>query len=375
VLPRQWIVLGGEALRLDAARTFLGAGGCRVLNHYGPTETTVGVLTHAVTAASLDAASALGAQTVPLGRPLGNTQAFVVDAYGNEQPVGIPGELWLGGAGVTQGYLNRPALTEERFTTFRGVRVYRTGDRVRRLPDGTMEFLGRADDQVKVRGYRVELGEVEQALRAHPGVAQGVVVLRTPQSGEPALVAYAVPKSGGYAVSHSDRPTSEKLTEWLAAQLPAYMVPSAVVLLEQLPLTANGKLDRAALPAPDAVGAAQASAFVAPRSETETVVAKIWRDVLKKEQVSVTDSFLDLGGHSLLAIRVLGRISKELGVRLALRALFETPTVEKVAAIIDAELAERRSAEEMARALAAVESLSDADVARLLEAESQEKQT
>jgi amino acid adenylation domain-containing protein len=370
VLPKQWLVLGGEALRLDAARTFLGAGGCRVLNHYGPTETTVGVLTHEVTAASLDAASALGAQTVPLGRPLGNTQAFVVDAYGNEQPVGIPGELWLGGAGVTQGYLNRPVLTAERFTTFRGVRVYRTGDRVRRLPDGTMEFLGRADDQVKVRGYRVELGEVEQALRAHPGVAQGVVIKRDEE-----LVAYAVAKQAGYAVSHSDRPTSEKLTEWLAAQLPAYMVPSAVVLLEQLPLTANGKLDRAALPAPDAVGAAQASAFVAPRSETETVVAKIWRDVLKKEQVSVTDSFLDLGGHSLLAIRVLGRISKELGVRLALRALFETPTVEKVAAIIDAELAERRSAEEMARALAAVESLSDADVARLLEAESQEKQT
>jgi amino acid adenylation domain-containing protein len=370
VLPKQWLVLGGEALRLDAARTFLGAGGCRVLNHYGPTETTVGVLTHAVTGASLDAASALGAQTVPLGRPLGNTQAFVVDAYGNEQPVGIPGELWLGGAGVTEGYLNRPVLTAERFTTFRGVRVYRTGDRVRRLPDGTMEFLGRADDQVKVRGYRVELGEVEQALRAHPGVAQGVVIKRDEE-----LVAYAVAKQAGYAVSHSDRPTSEKLTEWLAAQLPAYMVPSAVVLLEQLPLTANGKLDRAALPAPDAVGAAQASAFVAPRSETETVVAKIWRDVLKKEQVSVTDSFLDLGGHSLLAIRVLGRISKELGVRLALRALFETPTVEKVAAIIDAELAERRSAEEMARALAAVESLSDADVARLLEAESQEKQT
>jgi acyl carrier protein len=328
------------------------------------------VLTHEATSASLDAASALGAQTVPLGAPLANTQAFVVDAQGHEQPVGIPGELWLAGAGVTQGYLNRPVLTAERFTTFRGARVYRTGDRVRRLADGTLEFLGRADDQVKVRGYRVELGEVEQALRAHPGVAQGVVIKRDEE-----LVAYAVAKQAGYAVSHSDRPTSEKLTEWLAAQLPAYMVPSAVVLLEQLPLTANGKLDRAALPAPDAVGNAQASSHVAPRTETEAVVAKIWRDVLKKEHVSVNDSFLDLGGHSLLAIRVLGRISKELGVRLALRALFETPTVEKVAAIIDAELAERRSAEELARALAAVESLSDADVARLLEAESPEKQT
>jgi acyl-coenzyme A synthetase/AMP-(fatty) acid ligase/acyl carrier protein len=338
VLPRQTLVLGGEALNVELARTLVSAGACRVLNHYGPTETTVGVLTHEVTSNALEQATSLGAQTVPLGRPLANTQAFVVDAYGNEQPVGIPGELWLGGAGVTQGYLNRPALTAERFTNYRGAKVYRTGDRVRRLSDGTLEFLGRADDQVKVRGYRVELGEVEQALRAHPGVAQGVVVLRTPQSGEPALVAYAVPKSGGYAVSHSDRPTSEKLTEWLAAQLPAYMVPSAVVLLEQLPLTANGKLDRAALPAPDAPDASE-DAFVAPRTETEKALAAIWTEVLKREQVGVTDNFLALGGHSLLAIRVLGRISKTFGVRLPLRTLFDAPTIEQLAPRIEAERA------------------------------------
>jgi acyl carrier protein len=281
---------------------------------------------------------------VPLGTPLANTQAFVVDAYGIEQPVGIPGELWLGGAGVTQGYLNRPALTAERFTLFRGVKVYRTGDRVRRLSDGTLEFLGRADDQVKVRGYRVELGEVEQALRAHPGVAQGVVVLRTPENVEPALVAYAVAKQAGYAVSHADRPTSEKLTEWLAAQLPAYMVPSAVVLLEQLPLTANGKLDRAALPAPDAQDGSK-DAFVAPRTETETQLAAIWAEVLKREPVGVTDNFLALGGHSLLAIRVLGRISKTFGVRLPLRTLFDAPTIEQLAPRIDAERVPAASAE------------------------------
>jgi len=334
VLPRQVIVLGGEALSVELARTLLGAGRCRVLNHYGPTETTVGVLTHEVTSAALESATKLGAQTVPLGAPLANTQAVVVDAYGAEQPVGIPGELWLGGAGVTQGYLNRQALTAERFTTFKGARVYRTGDRVRRLSDGTLEFLGRADDQVKVRGYRVELGEVEQALRGHPGVAQCVVVLRTPEGGEPVLVAYAVPKSGGYAVSHADRPTSEKLTEWLAAQLPAYMVPSAVVLLEQLPLAANGKLDRAALPAPEAQDAGE-DAFVAPRTETEKALAAIWAEVLKREQIGVTDNFLALGGHSLLAIRVLGRISKTFGVRLPLRTLFETPTIEALAGAID----------------------------------------
>ncbi|HTK48052.1 MAG TPA: phosphopantetheine-binding protein, partial [Gemmatimonadaceae bacterium] len=165
-----------------------------------------------------------------------------------------------------------------------------------------------------------------------------------------------------------DRPTPEKLREWLAAQLPAYMVPAAVVLLERLPLTANGKLDRAALPAPDA-DATGGPSRIAPRTETEATIARIWRDVLKKDEIGVTESFLDLGGHSLLAIRVLGRISKELGVRLALRALFETPTVEAVSAVIDRELAERRSADQMAQALAAVESLSDAEVARLLAAD------
>jgi acyl-coenzyme A synthetase/AMP-(fatty) acid ligase/acyl carrier protein len=312
-----------------------------VVNHYGPTETTVGVLTHEVTTESLTAAAALGAQTVPLGRPLANTRTYVMDAHGQEQPLGVPGELWIGGAGVSSGYLNRPEMSAERFVSFKGERVYRTGDRVRRLSDGTLEFLGRADDQVKVRGYRVELGEVEQALRGHPGVAQGVVVLRSDGDDEPALVAYAVAKQSGYAVSHGDRPTAEKLTQWLAAQLPDYMVPGAVVLLETLPLTANGKLDRAALPAPDALAASAAEAQVAPRTETEVALAAIWADVLKREQIGMRDNFLALGGHSLLAIRVLGRISKTFGVRLPLRTLFETPTVEALAAAIDLVRAER----------------------------------
>jgi amino acid adenylation domain-containing protein len=354
VLPRRWVVTGGEALRPELARTLLGAGRCRVLNHYGPTETTVGVLTHEVTAASL------GAPTVPLGRPLANTRAYVVDAHGNEQPVGIPGELLLGGAGVARGYLGRDELTAERFVEHQGERVYRTGDRVRRLADGTIEFLGRVDDQVKVRGFRVELGEIEGVLRAHPGVEQAVAVLRDEE-----LVAYAVPRQAGYAVSHADRPTREKLVEWLAAQLPEYMVPNAVVLLDALPLTPNGKVDRAALPAPEG-GAAAVDSFVAPRTPTEETIARIWRDVLKKERVGVTDSFLDLGGHSLLAIRVLGRISKELGVRLPLRALFETPTVAQVAEVVDTELRRRADEEALRQALAAVEGLSDAEAERLL---------
>ncbi|MEP6619262.1 MAG: amino acid adenylation domain-containing protein [bacterium] len=366
VLPRAWVITGGEALRPELARELLAAGKCRLLNHYGPTETTIGVCTFEATTASLEEVRALGAQTVPLGRPLANTRTYVVDRHGVELPVGVSGELWVGGEGVTRGYMHRDDLTAEKFVTFRGERVYRSGDTTRRLANGVIEFLGRGDSQVKVRGYRVELGEVEQVLRGHPGVAQAVVLLRTEDDGSQRLVAYAVAKSAGYAVSHGDRPTTEKLGEWLGAQLPDYMVPSAVVLIDALPLTANGKLDIRALPVPGAVAQDAQDSYVAPRTATEEIVARIWRDVLKKERVGITDSFLELGGHSLLAIRVLGRISKELGVRLALRTLFETPTVEKVAAIIDAERAPVEADLAMREALAAVEGLSDAEVAKLL---------
>ena len=344
VLPTRWIVLGGEALRPDVARTLLGAGTCRVLNHYGPTETTVGVCTFEVTPESLDDVLAMGAQTVPIGAPLVNTHAYVVDGAGREQSVGIPGELWLGGRGVASGYFQRPDLTAERFVDYHGEsgteRVYRTGDRARRLADGRIEFLGRIDDQVKVRGYRVELGEIEHVLRGHPGVDAAVVVLRSANDGEePTLVAYVVPKQAGYAVSHSDRLTNESLTALLAAQVPEYMVPSAVVLLDALPLTPNGKVDKARLPSPDAsAGGGGQSGYVAPLTETELKVAAMWNEVLKRQDpVGLTDNFLALGGHSLLAIRVLGKISKAFGIRLPLRTLFDAPTVEQLAELIDIE--------------------------------------
>lgn len=342
LMPRRWLVLGGEALRLDLARALVGAGRGRILNHYGPTETTVGVLTFEATTDTLAAAAGLGAQTVPLGRPLANTHVYVVDPRGSEQPVGVPGEIWTGGAGVAEGYLERPDLTAERFILRGDERVYRSGDRARRLSDGTMEFLGRADDQVKVRGYRVELGEVEQSLRAHPGVETGVVVLRASDAGDAQLVAYVVARQDGYAVSHEGRATPEKLTDWMGAQLPEYMVPTAIVMLDALPLTANGKVDRAKLPEPDG-GSAHSSAFVAPRTPTEMQLAAIWADVLKRERVGATDNFLALGGHSLLAIRLLGKISKTFGVRLPLRSLFESPTVEQIAAAVDNAVASKKA--------------------------------
>jgi acyl carrier protein len=249
--------------------------------------------------------------------------------------VGVPGEHAIGGAGVTRGYLNRPELTAEKFVAFRNERVYRSGDRVRRLPDGEIEFLGRFDFQVKVRGYRVELGEIEQVLRAHPGVESAVVVLRAEDGAEPQLVAYAVAKQGGYAVSHTDRPTPERLREWVAAQLPDYMVPAVVVPLERLPLTPNGKVDKAQLPAPNAAAQEAEDRHVAPATETEVQLAAIWAEVLKKERVGATDNFLALGGHSLLAIRILGKLSRAFGVRLPLRTLFDAPTVQQLARHVD----------------------------------------
>lgn len=342
VLPRRWTVVGGEALRIDTARELLAAGTCRVLNHYGPTETTVGVCTFEATRTSLDALRSFGALTVPVGYPLANTRAYVVDANTSELPVGIPGELLIGGSGVAQGYLNRPELTAERFVQAAGERVYRTGDKVRRLENGAIEFLGRADDQVKVRGFRVELGEIAQALRSHPGVELAEVVLNK-SSDEVAVIGYVVAKQAGYAVSHTDRPTAERLRDWVASQLPEYMVPAAIVLLDQMPLTPNGKVDRQALPSPDATGGDVAE-FVAPRTDTETQLCQIWQDVLKKDKVGVTDNFLALGGHSLLAIRVLGKISKAFGVRLPLRTLFEAPTIEALALSVTAAKGDARGA-------------------------------
>jgi acyl carrier protein len=302
-----------------------------------------------------------GAQTVPVGKPLANTHAYVVDEHANEQPVGIAGELWLGGAGVANGYLNRPELTAERFVKLHGERVYRTGDRVRRLPDGTIEFRGRADDQVKVRGFRVELGEIEMVIAEHRGVAQSAVVLYASAEGGQRLVAYVVPQSGGYAAAHAAKVTSGEITEWITARLPEYMVPSAVVILDALPMTPNGKIDRRALPDPDA---ASTDGYVAPRSETETALAAIWADVLKRERIGITESFMTLGGHSLLAIRVLGKLSRQFGVRLPLRSLFDTPTIEELAQVVDAEVNAVKQ-RELAVALASLEGMSDEEARRL----------
>jgi amino acid adenylation domain-containing protein/non-ribosomal peptide synthase protein (TIGR01720 family) len=321
VMPRRWLVLGGESSPLGWVDSLLRmAPECAVFNHYGPTETTVGALTFRATAERPETPS----QTLVLGRPLPNYQAFVVDASLRPLPVGVPGELLIGGAGVARGYLGRPELTDERFIAnpFGAGRVYRTGDRVRMLADGNVEFLGRMDGQVKIRGFRVELGEIEAALRQAPGVAECAVVARD-DSGDLRLVAYVV---GGA--------DAEALRALLRRDLPEYMVPAAFVRMDALPLTANGKLDRRALPAPEA--AAAGDGFVAPRTPAEELVASIWAEVLRVERVGATDGFFALGGHSLLATRVVTRVRQVFGVELPVRALFEGPTVAELAERIEA---------------------------------------
>jgi thioester reductase-like protein len=276
------------------------------------------------------AGAAPAAGTVPIGRPLANTRAYVLDAAGQPAPVGVPGELHIAGDGVARGYLNRPELTAERFLPdpVHGGRMYRTGDRARWRPDGLLEFLGRFDEQVKVRGYRIEPGEVEAALAKHPAVRQAAVVARPDETGHQRLVAYFAPAAGAAA------PDAAGLAAFLRQSLPEHMLPTAWVALPELPLTAGGKVDRRALPAP-AGGIGSLRGYVAPRTPTEEQVAAAWAEVLGAERVGADDNFFDLGGHSLLAVRLVHRLRAATGVEVPLRQLFEAPTVAGLAAAID----------------------------------------
>lgn len=321
-LPRRWLVLGGEALSFELAEQIEAAGtGCRVLNHYGPTETTVGCCTFEVRPAEQKPPSA----TVPIGRPLAGARAYVLDARMEPVPVGVAGELCVGGIGVARGYVNRPEETAERFAEdLQGGRMYRTGDRVRFLRDGSIEFLGRLDHQLKIRGYRVEPGEIETALARHPAIREAAVVPVRDGDGDPRLVAYFV------AISE---PPLDELREFLAQSLPEYMLPSRWVPVSAFPLTASGKVDRLALPDPDSAQVQRRTEFVAPRDEVEAEIAAIWSALLGVEEVGVLDDFFALGGHSLLATQAIMRIRRIYG-DIPLGALFTSPTVGALAEVI-----------------------------------------
>lgn len=320
------VFCGGESLARRTEQRFFTQLDAALYHLYGPTEATVDVTSWVCQRHShLD--------TVPIGRPLQNVQLYILDEEMAPVPIGEPGELYVGGVQVAIGYLNRPALTAERFipdpfSADAGARLYRTGDRCRWRRDGTIDFLGRLDHQVKIRGVRIELGEVEAALRQHPSVQQVVVTVREDEPSAKQLVAYVVPVSGPAL-------TSDALTRFLRQTLPEQMVPAAVVFLDALPLSTNGKVDRQALPAPGSARPRLSESFVAPRTPVEHTLASIWSQVLHLDHVGVHDNVFDLGAHSLLMTQVVGRVRGACHVDLPLRAIFEAPTVAELAAYLE----------------------------------------
>jgi amino acid adenylation domain-containing protein/non-ribosomal peptide synthase protein (TIGR01720 family) len=329
VLPRRCLVLGGEAAAWElVSRIRQSAPGLRVINHYGPTEATVGATTYAVGERPTEP---WAPAWVPLGLPLPNLSVYLLNERLQPVPAGVPGEAFLGGKGVARGYLGRPDLTAERFIPdplggAPGARLYRTGDLARFLPDGTVEFLGRIDHQVKIHGFRIEIGEIEAVLASHPAVGEAVVAVREDHPGDRRLSAYFVPRRGRTA-------TTEELRAWLRQRLPDYMVPPTFVGLAALPLTPNGKVDRAALPAPERVPSRQGgAAHVPPRNAVEETLARIWAEVLGTEKVGIFDNFFELGGDSILSIEVIARANRE-GLRLNPRQVFQHQTLGELAAV------------------------------------------
>ncbi len=350
-------IIGGEALLAKSVsfwRNF--APNTRLINEYGPTETVVGCCVYEVSPET----SEVG--TVPIGRPIANTQLYILDRYLKPVPIGVIGELYIGGAGVARGYLNRPELTAEKFipdpfSEQPGNRLYKTGDLVRYLPDGNIEFLGRIDHQIKLRGFRIELGEIEAVLTQHPEVKQAVVLCREDDPNDKRLVAYVVLRSH---LSHSE--ITNELRHFLQNHLPEYMIPAAFIILDSLPLTPNGKVDRQALPAPKKL---QLQNFVAPRTPAEEVVAEIWQEVLKCDRVGINNNFFELGGHSLLATQVISRLRQVFQIELPLRSLFEAPTVETTVNLIAQSWGSRDVVEEIAQTLQELEKLSDSEIEKI----------
>ena len=324
------VFCGGEALSLELQECFFNRLAANLYNLCGPTETCVESI-------FWTCRRGRDQRTVPIGRPIANTQIYLLDRHQQPVPVGVTGELYIGGTGLGRGYLNCPEMTAEKFlpdpfTTEPGGRLYRTGDLARYLPDGTIEFLGRIDHQVKIRGFRIELGEIESVLRQHPAVRDTVVMALENTSEDPS-------GTGKRLVAYVARSTDQSLTinavrTFLKMKLPDYMIPAVFVFLDAFPLTPNGKIDRRALPPPDQRRPELETSFTAPRTAMEERLVQIWREVLQLDKVGIHDNFFDLGGHSLRATQVVSRIRQLLQLEVPLRTLFEAPTIEELAAVI-----------------------------------------
>jgi hypothetical protein len=317
------LMLGGESLPPALAQKIKSALPCKLVNMYGPTETTVWSSTEEVGRGT----------AVSVGKPIANTQFYIVDPYGQPVPLGSVGELWIGGDGIARGYLNRPELTAERFVPdafsgHSGSRLYRSGDLARHWEDGRVDLLGRNDAQVKIRGYRIELGEIENVLGGHSAVQAAAVVTREDGTRGKHLAAYIVEHERG-SINSAD------LRRYARESLPEYMVPASFVMLAELPLTLNGKVDRRALTLAGKEGVDEAKAYVPPSTPAEEELTRIWADVLRVKRVGIHDNFFELGGHSITATLVISRVRSALQVDLPLRALFEEPTIAGLSKKID----------------------------------------
>ncbi len=385
-LSLRLVIFGGEALELQSLKPWFERHGDQMpqlVNMYGITETTVHVTYRPLTLVDLNSTGSV------IGIPIPDLQVYILDQNLQQVPIGVPGEMYVGGAGLARGYLNRPELTAERFIPNPFIdcpqaRLYKSGDLARYLSNGDIEYLGRLDHQVKIRGFRIELGEIEARLTKHPWVREAIVLTRSIQPENQQLVAYVVPNLQEQSATSTEEkftqsdyvnnPSQDKLARQLVPQLrhslqqslPDYMVPSAFVLLDMLPLTANGKVDRHALPAPDTSRRALEADLVAPRTVTEESLVEIWKDILGAE-VGIYDNFFELGGHSLLATQVISRVRDAFSVELPLRSLFESPTVAQLAEQVEVAQLEQADEQELAQILTEVDELSNDELKKLLE--------
>jgi amino acid adenylation domain-containing protein len=345
ILPKKSLIFGGEALSWQLVNKIQQyQPSCQIFNHYGPTETTVGVLTYKIedgTGELGDWGNVCGSNTVPIGKPLANNQIYLLDRSLQPVPIGVPGEVYIGGAQVSRGYLNRSELTAKKFISFPlatfskggaqqrgGVwdRLYKTGDKARYLPSGDLEFLGRIDHQVKIRGYRIELGEIESTLQQHPSIKDAIATVRANKTNQKRLVAYIV-------TEQRQTLTDKDLQDFISQKLPDYMIPAVWVQLETLPLTANGKVDRQGLPAPKSVKPSSSKTFTPPRNSIEAILADIWTEVLEIERVSIDDNFFELGGDSILSIQIVAKVNRA-GLKVTPKQIFEYPTIANLAAVV-----------------------------------------
>ncbi len=355
------VIIGGEKASPDRVAAWHQRVGekPRLVNTYGPTETTV-----AVTICDLKPDQQIASGVIPIGRPMANTSVYVLDQSLRPVPIGVAGELYIGGPGVARGYINRPDLTAEKFirnpfSDDPRDRIYKTGDVVRYRADGNLEFLGRVDNQIKIRGFRVELEEIEQALRSYDQINDCVVILR--EDGGHRLIAYVV--------AENKAPPASELRNFLKAKLPSYMVPAAFEMIAALPLMPNGKIDRRALPEPQSLTDSE-EVFIAPATPIEELLASAWREVLRVERVGVHDNFFDLGGHSLLAARVVSTVRNVLDVQFGMVDVFQAPTVASLAELLYPRVTENESQTDLATLLEEIGAMSEEEAQRCLDSES-----